>query len=51
VGHRINKEVVCKGGAGRGVPQCRGRKTDGKPLVRALEESCAWWAEMQGKER
>ena len=38
------------GGTGRGVLQCRGRYTDLKPLVRAPEESCALWAEREGKQ-
>ena len=35
---------------GRGVFQWRGRYTDESPLVRALEESCARWAERETKD-
>jgi len=38
------------GGTGRGVLQWRGRYTDERPLVRALEESCARWGEREGKD-
>jgi len=50
VGHRVYRKVVPNGGIGRGVLQYRGRYTNLRPLVRALEESCARLAEREGKE-
>jgi len=41
---------LLRGGTGRGAFQWRGRYTHESPLVRALGESCAEWAEREGKD-